>query len=103
MPAKTFPTVFFSVSLTMKLGEGKDHVNLAPHWGSVFYLITLARLYWTDADGHYMDWARGMMDKDYGESVADFINKFGDRITIYDNEEEYNAASGKSNLIENTP
>jgi hypothetical protein len=50
-----------------------------------------------------MDWARGMMDKDYGESVADFINKFGDRITIYDNEEEYNAASGKSNLIENTP
>ena len=87
----------------MKLGEGKELVNLAPHWGSVFYLVTLARVYWEQTDGTYMEWAREMMNKDYGESVAVFINKFGDRITIFDNEEEYNAASGKSNLIENTP
>lgn len=88
----------------MKLGEGKQMISLASHWGSVFYLITLARTMWDDAkDGPFMDWAMMMMNKDYGECVAIFINRFGDRVTIFDNDEECIAASGKLLLDENTP
>jgi hypothetical protein len=50
-----------------------------------------------------MPWVKELMNKDYGEVIAVFINKLGDRITIFDDEEEYNTASGKTNLVENTP
>ena len=89
--------------LTMKLGEGKELVNLSYHWGSVFYLVTLAKVYWKESDGEFMPWVKELMNKDYGETIAVFINKFGDRITIFDDEEEYKEASSKTNLIENTP
>lgn len=82
--------------ITMKFGEGKELVNLAPHWGSVFYLVALAKIYWKESDGEYMPWVRELMNKDYGETIAVFINKFGDRITIFDDEEEYKTASGEN-------
>lgn len=79
-------------------------ISLASHWGSTFYLIALARTMWEDkTDGPFMAWASMMMDKDYGECVAIFINRFGDRVTIFDNDEECSAASGKLLLDKDTP